>query len=192
VVATDASAAQIARVPPHPRVRRYAAAADAAGLPDSSTDLVTVAQALHWLPLPEFWAEARRVLVDRGIVAVWCYGIQQIVGDPESDRQVEHFYHAVVGPYWSPERRLVETGYRELDFPFDEVPPPGFDMGRDWRLPEFLAYVRTWSATHRFVLERGYDPVVELEAGLTACWGAGVRRVRWPLSVRAGRWRRSS
>jgi hypothetical protein len=47
--------------------------------------------------------------------------------------------------------------------------------------------VRTWSATHRFVKQRGFDPVVELGRELEADWGSGVRRVRWPLSLRVGR-----
>lgn len=186
VVATDASRAQLAQMPPHGRVRRYASMAHASALRDASSELITVAQALHWLSRPAFWAEARRVLVDGGVVAVWCYGIQRIVDAPEADRLVGHFYHDVVGPYWAPERRLVESGYDALELPFDEQRPPAFQMFRDWRLPEFLAYLRTWSATHRFVTERGVDPVLELEAALAPRWGAGIRRVQWPLSLRVG------
>jgi SAM-dependent methyltransferase len=179
----------VAQMPAHPRVRRRSAPAEASGLADDSVDLVTVAQALHWLPLPAFWDEARRVLTDGGIVAVWCYGIQR-VEDAELDRVLEAFYGSVVGPYWPPERRLVETGYRTLDFPFDELAPPGFDMALEWKLSELLAYVRTWSATNRFVKERGFDPVDALERELEPRWGGGARRVRWPLSLRVGRVRR--
>lgn len=32
--------------------------------------------------------------------------------------------HRVIGPYWPPERRHVETGYRLLPFPFTEQTPP--------------------------------------------------------------------
>jgi len=189
VVGTDASAEQIAQMAAHPRVRRYAAPADASGLPDDSVDLVTVAQALHWLPLPAFWTEARRVLGDGGILAVWSYGIQH-VDDAEVDRRLQAFYGEVVGPYWAPERRLVETGYRTLEFPFEELEPPPFDMALEWTLPELLAYVRTWSATSRFLKERGFDPVDQLGHELEPHWGPGVRRVSWPLSLRVGRSRR--
>ena len=190
VMATDASAEQVAQMPAHPRVRKRAAPAEASGLADDSVDLVTVAQALHWLPLPAFWDEARRVLTDGGIVAVWCYGIQR-VGDAEVDRVLEAFYGSVVGPYWPPERRLVETGYRTVDFPFDELPPPAFDMALEWKLPELLAYVRTWSATNRFIKQHGFDPVDGLRRELEPRWGGGARRVRWPLSLRVGRVRRA-
>ena len=43
VVATDASAAQLAHAAQHPRVGYRVAAAHASGLPDRSVDLVTVA-----------------------------------------------------------------------------------------------------------------------------------------------------
>ncbi|HET7469202.1 MAG TPA: class I SAM-dependent methyltransferase [Gemmatimonadales bacterium] len=187
VVATDASGEQIGRLPAHPRIRRYAAPAEASGLAPSSVDLVTVAQALHWLPLPAFWDEARRVLRASGVIAVWTYGNQRL-DDPEIDRHMESFYGSVVGPYWPPERRLVETGYRTIEFPFAELDAPNFDMSLEWPLPAFLAYVRTWSATHRFASQRGFDPVVDLARELERPWGTGVRRVRWPLSLRVGRW----
>jgi len=189
-VATDASAEQIAQLPAHPRIRRFPAPAEASGLGPGSIDLVTVAQALHWLPLPAFWDEARRVLRSDGIIAVWTYGNQR-VGHTEIDRQMESFYHSVVGPYWPPERRLVETGYRTVEFPFAELKAPTFDMSLEWPLPAFLAYVRTWSATNRFVNQRGFDPVAELGRRLEPHWGAGLRRVRWPLSLRVGRSGRS-
>jgi len=190
VVATDASAEQLAEMPDDPRIRRYAAPAEASGLADTSVDLVTVAQALHWLELSQFWNEARRVLTEGGILAAWCYGIQR-VDDVEVDRRLQTFYHSVVGPYWPPERRLVETGYGTIDFPFEELTPPAFDMALDWKLADLAAYIRTWSATNRFVRERGFDPVAGFEQELAPLWGAGTRRVRWPLSLRVGRSRRS-
>jgi SAM-dependent methyltransferase len=191
VTATDASAAQLAQAPRHPGVTYRVGLAQESGLPDASVDLVTVAQALHWLDLSRFYEEVSRVLVADGLLAVWCYGLQR-VDDDRVDEQLARFYGSVVGPYWAPERALVETGYRTVPFPFEELEAPTFEMVHEWRLPELLAYLRTWSATSAFVKARGFDPVSELEEELAPAWGADGRRrrVRWPLSLRVGRPRR--
>jgi ubiquinone/menaquinone biosynthesis C-methylase UbiE len=47
------------------------ATADAAPIENSSVDLATVAQALHWFQLPRFYAEVARVARPQGVVAVW-------------------------------------------------------------------------------------------------------------------------
>ncbi len=90
------------------------------------------------------------------------------------DERLARFYGSVVGPYWAPERTLVETGYRTVPFPFEELEAPAFEMAHEWRLPELLAYLRTWSATSAFVKARGFDPVTALAEEL----GARVGRRR--------------
>src|SRR5439155_190677 len=74
VEATDASAAQLAAALAHPRVRYRQAPADASGLAPHSVELVTVAQALHWLDRPAFYAEARRVAAPPGPLAAGAAG----------------------------------------------------------------------------------------------------------------------
>lgn len=186
VVATDASAAQIASAIPHERVTYRVAHADASGLDASSTDAVTVAQAMHWLDRDAFYREAQRVLVHRGVIAVWCYSLLQI--DDEIDQLVRRFYEQTVGPYWSPERRLVDAGYRTIEFPFDEFQLPPLAIERTITLEQLRGYLGTWSATQRYVEENGIDPVATLVAEIAPRWGDATcaRHARWPLSVRAG------
>jgi SAM-dependent methyltransferase len=187
VIGTDASAKQIAAATPHPRVDYRVAPAEASGLEADSVDLVTVAQALHWLDRPAFFAEARRVLRSDGVIAVWTYGNPRL-DDPRADEVLRRFTSETVGPYWPPERDLVDSEYRTIDFPFAEIEPPAFEMEAQWTLPALLGYIGTWSATTRFRAARGYDPLPELAAGLQRFFDdpETPRRIEWPLALRVG------
>ncbi len=188
VLATDISEQQLSHAVPHPRVAYRVAPAESSGLPDHSADLVTVAQALHWFALERFYDEVKRVLKPGGLIAAWTYGVITIEGD-EANTLLQHFYHHVVGPYWPAERHHVETGYRELAFPFQRIEPPAFAMQTDWTLEQLAGYLRSWSASARYAAANGKDAVSELVTQLRACWGDpnGTRAVRWPLAILAGR-----
>lgn len=188
VLATDASAEQIASAPTVPNVDFRVALAEQSGLPDASVGLVTVAQALHWFDLPRFYAEIRRVLTPDGVLAVWCYGINEVAGDAVN-ALVQEFYAGTLGSYWPPSRQLVEAGYRTLPFPFAELTPPPFRMEVRWTLDQLLGYFSTWSATNRFIQANGRNPLEPLAANLARVWGDvnAPRIVAWPLSVRHGR-----
>jgi SAM-dependent methyltransferase len=189
VVATDASAAQIASARPHPRVQYRVAPAETSGLQSAAVDLVTVAQALHWFDRSAFSNEARRVLRPGGVIAVWSYGGPHF-DDPRIDEIHRRFYLETVGPYWPPERAHVEGGYRTIEFSFDEIVPPAFEMEAEWPLRAFLGYVGTWSAVTRFREARGFDPVEPLADEFRPVWGESdlPRRIRWPLALRVGRY----
>ncbi|MBI2515929.1 MAG: methyltransferase domain-containing protein [Opitutae bacterium] len=185
VVATEPSAAQLAEAVRHPRVSYVQSAELAPGIADGSADLVTAAQAAHWFNRGAFYAEVRRVLRPGGVVALWSYGICRI--DPAVDELVHHFYAETVGPFWPPERRHVEAGYREFEFPFAEFVFPRAAIEHDWTADEFATYLRSWSATVRYATAHGADPVDALVAPLAAAWGPGRRHIVWPLAGRIGR-----
>jgi SAM-dependent methyltransferase len=187
VVATDASAGQLAAAVPHAGVTYRLALAEESGLETASIDLVTVAQALHWLDRRRFFAEARRVLIAGGVIAAWAYTLPEI--DDRIDPIIRRFSEDVVGTYWRPERRLVETGYRTIEFPFEEIAMPAMWIEQDLSLDQLGAYVRTWSATQRYVEERGADPVAPFLDEIEPLWGdrTSVRRTRRPIAMRVGR-----
>jgi hypothetical protein len=138
------------------------------------------------LDLERFYDEVRRVLEPGGLLAVWSYNLLRT--DPAIDAQVDTFYSRTVGPYWPPERRWIENGYRDLPFPFHELDTPPFAMTARWRLEQLLGYLGTWSATKRYRSERGTDPLETVRPGLRASWGdpAQTRIIYWPLALRIG------
>ncbi len=188
VLASDASRQQIRAASPHDRVCYFVARAEATPLGSRSMGMVTVAQALHWLELPEFYAEARRVLRPGGLLVAWTYGNQGVDSGPV-DEVLADFYGRVIGSYWPPERRWVETGYRSLHFPFEEIAIEAPAMLAEWNLPQLLGYIGTWSAVARCREVTGGDPLTELADRLLPLWGDPSTRhgVEWPLTVRAGR-----
>lgn len=189
VMATDASEAQINAAPKtQSNIEWRVANSEQSGLPGRSADLITVAQALHWFNLPRFYEEARRVLREDGIIAAWTYGVNKVEGEAVNEL-IEHFYSEVVGPYWPPERALVESGYRGLAFPFEPIEVPPFEMEAHWSLEQLLGYLRTWSATTRYIAARQSDPVEPLRAELARHWGPpeNLRLITWPLGILVGR-----
>lgn len=186
VRATDPSAGQLAHATRHERVTYVEGRESQSGLADGAADLVTAAQAAHWFDLDAFYAEARRVLAPRGVIALWCYGAMQ-AGD-DLDPILTWFYEERIGRYWPPERALVDAGFTTLPFPFEPIAVPAMEMHAVMSRDELLGYVGTWSAVARGRVAEGRDPLAELEERLAPRWrDAGARRiVRWPLGIRAG------
>jgi hypothetical protein len=100
-----------------------------------------------------------------------------------------HYYQDVIGAYWPAERKWVETGYRDLPFPFMEIKAPAFKLEAHWSLAHFVGYQATWSATKRYIESTGHNPIPELQAALAPLWGAPekLRKIEWPISLRVGR-----
>ena len=187
VIATDPSAGQLRNAFQHPKVGYKQASAEESGLDSASVDLVTVAQALHWFDTVRFFEEVRRVLKPGGVVAVWAYTLCKIT--PEVDRIVDDFYYNVVGPYWPPERRLVEEKYRTIAFPFDEFKAPTFTIDLDWELSDMMGYLQTWSPVRRYLEAHGSDPTELIAERLAEAWGEPEERkhVVFPIEMRIGR-----
>jgi SAM-dependent methyltransferase len=186
VIATDASAQQIERAEPDDRISYRVAPAEASGIDSAVVDLILVAQALHWLDLDAFFAEAKRVLKDDGALAISSYNVLKI--SPEIDAIIWKFYRETTGPFWPPERELVETDYKSIQFPFPELLPIRFEMREELNLHQLAGYLRTWSATQKFIAARGFDPVDSLVEELGGVWKdrEQMRETKWPLHLRTG------
>jgi SAM-dependent methyltransferase len=186
VIGLDPSADQIANAVPNARIHYECAPAERLPVPDASASLVTAAQAAHWFDLPAFYREVRRIAVPGAVVALVSYGVLNL--EPALDRRFQAFYRDEIGPYWPPERKLVDTAYATIAFPFEELTPPPLEIRLDWHLSEFIGYVLTWSAT-RSAREAGKDALLmAFFDDLAALWGdPDVRRpVSWPINMRIG------
>ena len=187
VVGSDASRTQLRAAGRTAGVLYFGALAEASSLAAGRVDLITVAQAFHWLDRPRFYAEVDRIAAPGAALAVWGYGRLRIA--PALDAALNHFHDVTVGPCWSAGRKMVDEGYRGFEIPIAAASPPDFAIEAELSLPDLLGYLRTWSAVGKYLEVRGEDPVTGLVPQLEEAWGpAPQRRVVWPLFVRAGRW----
>jgi len=183
VIATDGSEGQIAAAKPLANIEYRVATAEQADLLAGSVDLITVAQALHWFSMGEFFENCDRVLKPGGVLAVWSYGMCFI--SSEVDQIINSLYAETLDEYWPEERRLVEQRYQNIEFPFTEVSDlPTFSMTVRWTLEQLSAYLLSWSATQRYITANHLDPVAAIADELASAWGQSLEKtVQWPLTL---------
>lgn len=188
VLGIDPSASQLESATPRDNVSYRLS--EAAELPadNGSVDLLTVAQAAHWIDdLDGFYREARRVAAPGAVLALVSYGVCHL--DGELDQYFQDFYWGDFHRFWDPRRRHVENGLADLPFPFElarlDTPP----MTASYDLEGFLGYLGTWTAVKNARASGHAHEFTRFAATLTEKWGdpSTARAVSWPVMVRAGR-----
>lgn len=184
VVGTDPSPEQLQQAEQHFAVKYLLATADLPMLDARSVDLAVSAQAAHWFHWTRYVAQVERVTRPGAVVALVSYGILAVEG-ADANAIVQRYYTDTAGPYWPPERKHVENGYRDLVWPWAEIATPPLDMTALWTRDELVGYLSTWSATVRMIRALGSAPYEQLTRALAAAWPENEKRlITWPLTVR--------
>lgn len=184
VYATDISQQQLDHAAQNDSILYSLQPAEKTTLPDKSVDLITVAQALHWINTNEFYKEAKRIAKSDAWLAVWGYANCTI--SPVIDQLFQKFYNQTVGAYWDDARKLVEDSYRSIPFPFEEIIAPKFFIRVEWTAEQFAGYLTSWSATQKFIIEKGFNPVSGIMHEIAPHWGIN-KPVTFPLFLRMGK-----
>lgn len=186
VYATDISQQQIDHAVPAENIYYSIAAAEQSGFEENQFDLITVAQALHWLNTDAFYNEVRRTSKREGLLAAWGYSLLSV--DPQVDELFLDFYNHKIGPFWDEARRLVENHYRDIAFPFEAIPCPEFEIRVEWTPHQFAGYLSSWSATQNYIHKHGTDPVEPFMKNLEQIWRQDeVKAVVFPVFMKLGR-----
>jgi len=150
-----------------------------AGIEDGVVDLVAIAQALHWMDVHDFCSATKRVLRPGGSLAVLGYGVCSLAAGGAAEAAFKVYYHETLGAHlplgdpgnlWDCDRRLLDSGFADVEFPFAKVQRKWHFETRRLPLEDFLGYLRTWSAYRKFIAERtdAEDPLEALRAQLVA------------------------
>ncbi|BDA47402.1 Putative methyltransferase DDB_G0268948 [Coccomyxa sp. Obi] len=192
VVAQDQSEEQLKEAVRLPNIKYGHARAEETGLPDSSVELVTVAQALHWFELPVFYKEVRRVLRPDGAFAAWGYDLCEFK-NAAANAALHTLYEGTLGPYWSERRRLVERQYEGMEpgpEHFGEVKRVVIDtMTTEMTVSALIGYISSWSAyvTYREKNPTSPDPLISFKDAYKTAFGFKSDEEKttavWPLFV---------
>lgn len=187
VIGLDPSADQLAHATKHDSVEYIQSPAEKLPLSDGIANLVSVAQAAHWFDLPKFYSESKRIAAPGAHIALVSYGVMKF--DSEIEARFQDFYWKEIASYWPPERRLVDEGYKTIDFPFQEFTSPEISIRKNWNLAETLGYISTWSAVKKLRDADKTEILLKFSEDLTRLWGSPekTRAVSWPVNMRVGK-----
>ena len=184
VIGVDISMQQLIHAGTHARLNYLVSRAENLPFAGGTIDLITVAQALHWMDLSHFNVEVERVLTSKGTLAVWGYAMCSVT--PEIDVVFDELYSGILQAYWPPERKWVENGYRDITLPLEHQSSISLAMHKVWTLPRFIGYIKTWSALQQYLRQNTEESLVPVWRRLEKAWGEPnrKRKITWPLAVR--------
>ena len=187
VIATDISPAQIEKAKPRDNIEYLVCPAESTPFDENTFDLVTVAQAYHWIKWDEFKDEVTRVCKPGAIIAVWVY-YAHTTGDKKVDDAVHDFYEDVTRSYWDYERKFVDEMYSTVEFDYELLPPKIFETILEWRREDLVGYISSWSAIQKYIKVNGHSPVPLIEKAINELWPEGeIKKVTFPIYLKSGR-----
>ncbi len=185
VYASDISIQQLTHASIYENIRYVCEPSEDCAAPDFYFDLIVVAQAIHWFNFDAFYSQVYRTLKPDGLFACWTY--ENIQTEPEIEALVRYFYNEIVGPFWDPERKLIEEKLTTIPFPFKEIACPGFQITDFWSSQRMIDYLNSWSACRHYFAAKGIHAVDLISQQLLELWPEHeIKEVTFPIYMRMG------
>ncbi len=186
VIANDISEEQLSFAPEKANITYLNKPAGHSGLPSNTFDLITIAQAIHWLNFEQFYDEVRRTARKNALLAVIGYGMVRL--DQKSNLIIDDLYEEAFGTYFSKNRKYLDDRYRNIPFPFDEIPSPDFEITYKWSLDHLEGYFNSWSAIQKIKAEQSKNPTDKAIQRIRQKLGnPGRVEVTFPVFMRLGK-----
>ena len=188
VIATDISLSQINEASGEDNIIFKEASAEKSPLQSESVDLITIAQAIHWFDLDQFYKEVDRVLKPGGLISAWGYGFFKCREDLNA--VFDHFSYEILKPYWSDRNWFLVDGYPGLKLPYTKLETPSVFLEVEWNFEQVKGYLKSWSAYQKFIDENHQDPFMRIEQDLKTIWGSPETKhsfkwdIHWLTSIK--------
>ncbi|XP_077977811.1 putative methyltransferase DDB_G0268948 [Glandiceps talaboti] len=138
----------------YPNVKYRAGSADSLPVDDGAVDLITAAQAAHWFDLQRFYQEVDRVLRPNGCLAVYGYGLPQIMKeDGRSNQQFKtllyNLHYRTWKKYFCVDKRLILANhYQDIILPYKEdfLRVDNLSIRMEYTVEDFIGYLKTTSS----------------------------------------------
>jgi len=153
VEATDISLEQLQQAHPIKGVSYTVSKAETTPFADSSFDLISIAQALHWFDQSLFWQEATRVIKPGGIIAAYGYN-WPVWGEDLEEVFVESLMKPIM-PYFADNNALLWNHYKDIPFPFERLETPDFSMHISYTMDQMFDFFHSFSATRQKMKHQG-------------------------------------
>lgn len=157
-------------------------------MPDDSTDLVTVAQAIHWINQEPFYRELDRILKPGGSLIVYGYG-NCVLDNDKGNQVIDKFYRQDLLGFWDSRRRHIDNLCQEICLPF-----PGWTRNSDfviqyrWTAAEVVGYLSTWSAWQSYLKQNPEsDLLMGIQQQLEEIYQDQKVTITWPVFLLLGR-----
>ncbi|TBR42504.1 class I SAM-dependent methyltransferase [Marinomonas agarivorans] len=167
VEASDISEEHIAEATPHRKIHYQVSSSETTSYPDNHFDVICVGQALHCFDLERFWPEAIRLLKPEGLFVCWGYSGLKI--SDEFDQIIANSVLPSLLPHWPKQNKIIWNRYSKIDFPFEMIQVPDFELSLKWNAYRVFDYMKTWTAWRalpeqeaNILLNAAWEKVVEI------------------------------
>ncbi|ORZ24766.1 S-adenosyl-L-methionine-dependent methyltransferase [Lobosporangium transversale] len=158
----DASETMLASAVQKPNLTYYAnKGEDLKDISSGSVDVLTIAEAIHWLDRPKFFSEVKRVLKPHGTFVALGYGFPVFEKYPRASQLIFELGNEPdkLGPIWELGRLIADNLYKCIEVPLDDVERHYFPNNKDGypllmseqvSMEHFRNYLKTWSGYKTF------------------------------------------
>ncbi|KAN0034443.1 hypothetical protein ACTFIV_000956 [Dictyostelium citrinum] len=180
VIGFEPSEYQLKHAEPTDTVEYRLSAAEKIDLPSGSVDLITVATAVHWFNLQEFYKESKRLLRENGSLIIWCYGSLKIINNEELQKIHEN--------YWAPEIKYINDEYVDIRPTYENTTRKTITLDKIMSINDMVGMYSSWSSYAKYIKEGNKDFLPDIKKSLvdllkTTDCNSKIIKVDYPVYI---------